>query len=309
MGTPEFAVPSFEALCDAGHSVVAAVTQADRPRGRGRTPKPPPVKEAARRRGVEVWQPLRLRDEAFLERLRAAAPDLIAVVAYGKILPPAVIELPRLGCVNVHASLLPAYRGAAPINRAVMNGERRTGVTTMLMDEGMDTGPVLLQREVDIGEEETAGELARRLAALGAKLLCETVGALASGGLKPVPQDHSRATYAPMLTREESRIDWSLPARVIADRVRGLSPRPGAFTTLGGRILKIHAGRTGGREAKGAAPGEIVAVTDDAIEVATGEGTYLITRLQAENRKCMDTSEFLRGRKVKAGERLGGPQG
>jgi len=296
MGTPRFAVPSLKALVERGFNVVWVVTQPSRPRGRGRRTSPTPVKEFALKHGLPVSEPAGVRDEGFVRWLRSLDLDLIVVVAYGKILPGEVLSVPRLGCVNLHASVLPRYRGAAPINWAIMNGDRKTGVTTMLMEEGMDTGPVLLTEEVTIGDDETAGELSERLSELGADLLVRTVRLFAEGRIEPRPQDDSIATYAPMLRKEDGRIDWKLGAIEIKNRVRGLEPWPGAYTYWKGRLLKIHSGDALETDAHGdVEPGTVVGVSKGGIMVKCGEGVFEIKELQIEGKRRMTADEFVRG--------------
>ncbi len=247
MGTPEFSVPTLEGLLASEVQLVGVFSQPDRPKGRGNQLAAPPVKEFALRHGIPVFQPVKLREPAAVEQLRQLAPDLIVVVAFGQILPKSVLEIPRYGCINVHASLLPRYRGASPIHKAIMEGETVTGVTTMLMDVGLDTGPMLVKKSTAIGPEETAGELHERLALLGREAMEETLGRLCAGTLRPEAQDDALSTYAPMLQKEDGRIDWSRPAAAIHNQVRGLDPWPGAFTYLGGELLKVcpHRCRTG----------------------------------------------------------------
>ncbi len=304
LGTGAFAVPSLEALADAGHDVAALVTQPDREKGRGRDLAPPPTKPVAERRGIAVLQPGRVREPAAVEALRALSPELQVVVAYGQILPRAVIDIPPRGTVNVHASLLPRYRGAAPIQWAIASGETETGVTTMLIDEGLDTGPTLLARTLAIGPEETAAELEPRLARLGAEVLLETVDGLASGRLTPRPQDHARATRARILTKEDGRVDWSLTSNEIANRARGFHPWPGATARLAGRELKVLRARAE-PGAGGAAPGTIVQADRDGFVVACGAGTRLrVVEVQPESRRPMAASAFAAGARLFAGARF-----
>ena len=237
LGSGAFAIPCFEELLDSGHEVAALVTQPDRQKGRGKSLAPPPLKPVAEARGVPVLQPARVRDEEAQEQLRRLAPQLQVVVAFGQILPPEVIDIAHRGTVNVHASLLPKLRGAAPIQWAIAGGETTTGVSTMLIDEGLDTGPVLLQRTLTIGPEETSADLEPRLARLGADVLAETVRGLADGLLDPTPQDHGQATLAPLLKKEDGRLDWGRSARDLDCRIRGFHPWPGTFTSHGGRML------------------------------------------------------------------------
>lgn len=303
MGTPDFAVPSLQALIDSGIEVIALVTQPDRPRGRGRKLVAPPTKLLAEARGIPVLQPEKIKTPEFLAELRSLAPDMICVTAYGKILPRAVLDLPPRGCINVHASLLPRLRGAAPINWAIIRGDTATGVTTMLMDEGMDTGGVLLRREVPIGDDDTAGSLSTRLAELGAALLIETIEALGRRDISPTPQDDSLATLAPMMKKETGRIDWSRPAGGIRSLVRGVNPWPGAFTTLGGKMLKVYSAAVCPGTAE---PGRVLRASGDELTVGTGEGALRLIELQLEGGKRLGAAEFLRGRKVAEGELLGG---
>jgi methionyl-tRNA formyltransferase len=305
LGSGSFAIPCFEALLDAGHEVPVLVTQPDREKGRGRGLAPPPLKPVAERRGVAVLQPGRVREPAAQQALRSLRPELQVVVAFGQILPRSVIDNAPLGTVNVHASLLPKLRGAAPIQWAIATGETQTGVTTMLIDEGLDTGPILLQRSTPIGPEETAGELAPRLARLGAELLVETVQGLGDRSLQPVPQDHSRSTLAPLLKKEDGRIDWAQPARRLASRARGFSPWPGAFTSHDGRQLKLLRVRPSDAPA-GAPPGTVLEVGADAVKVACGDASaLLLLEVQAESRRAMSASAWAAGARLSPGARLG----
>lgn len=301
-GTPSFAVPSLQALIDGPDVVVGVVCQPDRPSGRGQRVTAPPVKQLAQVHGISVLQPEKVRTPEFLEQLRAWTPDLGVVAAYGRILPKAVLDLPRRGCVNVHASLLPRYRGAAPIQWAILRGETETGVTIMQMNERMDEGDILLQEATAIGPEETYGELQDRLACLGATALMRTLDAMARGTLVPQPQEHARATLAPMLEKEHGRIDWSQPAVEIARRVRGFAPWPSAFTFLDGKRLKIHRARPAARKTD-APPGTVVDV-GSTIDVATGDGVLKIEVLQLEGRKPLGAAEFANSGLAKVGEKL-----
>jgi methionyl-tRNA formyltransferase len=307
MGTPDFASASLEALLRSDDSVIGVVTQPDRPKGRGQILTPSPVKLLAQREQIPLLQPLKMKDPDFLQALNVWKPDLIAVAAFGRILPPAILSLPPLGCINVHGSLLPKYRGAGPIQWAIINGERETGITTMLMDEGMDTGAMLLQEAIPIKPDDTAGSLSPRLAELGSRLLIETIIQLKAGTLVPRPQDTSQATLAPLLKKKDGAIDWTLPAAVLANRVRGLSPWPGAYTTVAGgdlwtiwRALALPGPVT-------QPPGVIVAITRESIHVATGEGILAVTELQPANSRRMAVSHYLAGHLVVVGEQLGGP--
>lgn len=302
MGTPAFAAPSLESLIKAGHEVIAAVTQPDKPSGRGQISQSCPVKQLAIKNGISVLQPAKIREEAFIESLSVLKPDFIAVVAYGKILPAAILSIPPQGCINLHASLLPAYRGAAPINWAIINGEKETGACSMLMDEGMDTGPVYFCEKTPIEPEETAEDLSRRLSLLGAGLLARTIGLILEGGVKPTAQEHEKATNAPILKKEHGRIDWNSDARKIADHVRGFYPWPGAFTAWKG-LLKVHSGRAAQEDTQGAEPGTIVE-TKDTIKVACAQGVYEIMELQPENKKRMNAADFVKGYRIQKGDRL-----
>ncbi len=302
MGTPEFAVPSLKALIESGDEVVALVAQPDKPSGRGRKLAPPPTKLLAQEHGIPVLQPSSIRTDEFLLKLKKLNPDLICVVAYGKILPKAVLDLPRFGCINVHASLLPKYRGAAPINWAIVRGEKITGVTTMLMDEAMDTGDVLLKRETVIDEEDNGETLSRKMSELGAELLIATVGLLKRGELNPRKQDDSQASYAPILKKDDGRIDWSKPALEIKNLVRGMLPWPGAFTTLSGNLLKIYSAQLS--EGMGR-PGEVIKSGPGILRVSTGSGAIDILELQVAGGKRLDSKAFLAGRKIPPGTLLG----
>jgi methionyl-tRNA formyltransferase len=305
LGSGAFAIPAFEAVLDAGHDVRALVTQPDREKGRGRALAPPPLKPVAEARGVPVLQPRRVREPGVVETLRDLAPDVQIVVAYGQILPRAVIDIPRRGTINVHASLLPLYRGAAPIQWAIVRGETETGVTTMLIDEGLDTGPTLLSSATPIGAGETAAGLEARLARLGGEVLLATLERLAAGSLEPVPQEAGRATLAPIIGKEEGRLDWGMDAVAIERRVRGFHPWPGTTTTLGGRALKVLEARLedGGAHAEA---GTIVALRPDGFVVACGNGSaLLVTRVQPESRRPMAADAFAAGARLGPGTRLG----
>ena len=305
LGSGSFAIPCLEALLDAGHEVPALVTQPDREKGRGQALAPPPTKPVAERRGVPVLQFRRVREPEAQDALRQLAPELQVVVAFGQILPRSVIDIAPRGTVNVHASLLPRLRGAAPIQWAIATGESETGVTTMLIDEGLDTGPTLVARRTPIGRDETAAELEPRLARLGAEALLETVRGLEDGTLRPVPQDHARATLAPLLKKEDGRIDWARPATQIACRARGFHPWPGAFALHEGRLLKVLRAR----EAAGhgpAEPGTVLSVGPDGIGVACGDGTrLLLLEVQPESRRAMAATAWAAGARLRPGARLG----
>jgi methionyl-tRNA formyltransferase len=305
MGTPTFAVPALEGLVKGGWPVIAVVTQPDRPRGRGRTPAPPPVKITAEGLNLPVLQPEKVRHPDFLETFRKLAPDLVIVAAFGQILPAEIIHGPKQGGINIHASLLPKYRGAAPINRAIMAGEEKTGVTIMQIEEGVDSGAILLQEETPIGPEENFGDLYDRLAIMGADLLRMALAMLLSGTLLPRPQDHSLATIAPKIGREEGRIDWSRDARQIVSLIRGLSPVPCAYTSLGGKQLQIFAAAAEPAGAVAEAPGTVIGEAAGALRVAAGNGYVLLKEVQAEGKKRMTVHDFLRGCRIAPGQILG----
>jgi len=309
LGSGAFAIPSLQALAASGHEIAAVVTQPDREKGRGRPVQPPPVKPVAQALGLRVLQPPRIRAPEPREELRALAPELQVVVAYGQILPRSVIDLAPRGTINVHASLLPRYRGAAPIHWAIMNGEAETGVTTMMIDEGLDTGPILLSRATPIGAEETTPELEARLARLGGALLVETIEGLSSGTVSPVAQDHAAATQARMLRKEDGRIDWSARSEVIWRRVRGLAPWPGTVTAFAGSDVKIlRAALVAGPPLAGSgagAPGTVIAI-DDGIVVACGGRTLLrVIEAQPASRRAMPAAAFAAGARLAPGARFG----
>lgn len=307
MGTPRFAVPSLMALIEAGYELAVVVTRPDKPRGRGLALLPSPVKEAALKRGIRVIEPRNVRDESFISELRSISPDFIVVVAYGKILPPPVLGIPSRGCINLHASILPRYRGAAPINRAIVNGDKETGVSTMLMDAGMDTGPVLLTERVAIGDDDTAEDLAQTLSTAGARLLVETIRGLAQGSIAGTPQDDKAATCAPTLKKEDGRIDWGRNASEVKNLMRGLYPWPGAYTVWKGMVLKVHSGHPAGACAGGdnTEPGAVLDATKDSIIIKCGGGAFEITELQPENRKRMGAGDFIKGYRITKGDVLG----
>lgn len=304
MGTPDFAVPSLNALFGAGHEVQAVFCQPDKPKGRGNKITPPPVKVAAAEKNVPVYQPVSLKNggEEFIEILRDLAPDCIVVAAYGKILPKAVLDIPKYGCVNVHGSLLPKYRGAGPIQWAVLNDEKTTGITTMLMGEGLDTGDMLLKCETEIGENETAAELFDRLADMGAELLLTTLEKLEKGEVTPVPQNEDEASYAPMLSKELCPIDFTKTARQVHKQICGLSDWPCATTTVEGKRLKVYRSEIVDGKSN-AVPGTIVKAKD--FTVACCDGLVRFTEIQAEGSKRMKTADYLRGKPVKEGTVLG----
>ena len=307
MGTPDFASASLEALLRSDDSVVGVVTQPDRPKGRGQILTASPVKLLAQREQIPLLQPLKMKDPQFLHALAGWKPDLIAVAAFGRILPPAILSLPPRGCINVHGSLLPKYRGAGPIQWAIINGETETGITSMLMDQGMDTGAILLQEAFSIAPDDTSGTLSSRLAEIGGRLLVETIARLKADTLVPRQQDASRATLAPMLNKEDGAIDWALPATALANRVRGLSPWPGLYIRVAGgdRWTIWRALALPGPVTK--PPGVIVAVTNEAIHVATGDGILAVMEFQPAGSRRMAVSQYLAGHSVAVGVQLGGP--
>ena len=299
MGTPEFAAPAIDSLIAAGHEIAAVFSQPDKPKGRGYAMTPPPVKVKALEHGVPVYQPTSMRDGEALKIFHAIKPDVGVVIAYGKILPQEILDSPKYGCINVHASLLPKYRGAAPIQWSVIDGEPKTGVTTMQMDAGLDTGDMLLRSETEIQPDETAGELHDRLSAMGAELIVRTLDALAKGELKPEKQDDSRSCYAKMLTKELCAVDWSRSAREIHNRIRGLSPWPVATAVLEGKKLKIHRSAVSDMEAPEAECGEIISF--DPLTVKCGSGAVELLEIQAEGKKRMFSADYLRGHKIDLG--------
>jgi methionyl-tRNA formyltransferase len=301
MGTPEFAVPSLKAIVQAGFEVAAVVTNPDEPRGRGLKVSPPAIKTAAEEIGLKVIQIASLKDESFSSTLRTIAPDLIVVVAF-RILPREIFTIPRLGTFNLHASLLPRYRGAAPINWAVVNGERETGVTTFFLDEKVDTGRIILQKRTEIGERETAGELSQRLAVIGAHAVVETLKLVESGKAEIVEQDNSLATKAPKISKEDCLIEWAKPAREVHNFVRGFSPEPGAFTFMNGKLLRIFRSVPTGAKASGKA-GE-VAVEGGRLFVCCSDENLEILELQTEGKKKLDAREFVRGARIEPRSRM-----
>lgn len=300
MGTPDFSVPVLEALVQEGHEVVQVVTQPDKPKGRGKSVLMTPVKEKALALGLPVWQPERIRRPEAVEQLKKLAPDVIVVVAFGQILSRQVLDIPRLGCVNVHASLLPKYRGAAPIQWAILDGETCTGVTTMLMDEGIDTGDMLEKLEVPIAPDETGGSLHDKLSRAGAELIRSTLRRLEAGTLVPEPQTEEGTCYARMLTKTMGDIDWNMDAAAIERLIRGLNPWPSAYTHLDGRTLKIWKAQVREGNPEGVC-GQIVETGRDSISVKTGNGVLVLQEVQLEGKKRMDAGAFLRGFPLKAG--------
>ena len=304
MGTPEFAVPSLRALLDNGYEVVGAITQPDRPAGRGHKLTPCPVKLLAQERGVPVYQFEKIKNQEGVDCLRALKPELVVTAAFGQLLSKEILEIPQYGTVNVHASLLPKYRGSAPINWCILNGEKVAGVTTMLTDIGMDTGDMLLKAQTDVGELETAGELTQRLSEIGAKLLIDTLKFYPHGGLKSVPQNEAEASYQPMLTKEMGKIDWTRSAQEISCQVRGLNPWPCAYTESGDGRLKIYLAKP--CAAEGAAEPGTVAVSSakEGLKIACGEGWLEVLEMQAPNAKRMSAKAYLQGKKIEIGTKF-----
>ncbi len=306
-GTPAFALPTLRHLiAHPDFQVEGVITQPDRPRGRGQQTASSPVKDAAIEAGISVYQPEKIKSESAHDYFKRVAPDVVVIIAYGQIIPASLIAIPRLGWINLHASLLPKYRGAAPINWAIVNGETRTGLTTMRIDAGLDTGPMLLKHETSIGPGETVPELTARLAEAGARLMAETLRKLERGEIVPAPQDNSQATLAPPLKKEDGRIDWFLPAPKIYNRIRGLQPWPGAFTKFRGATCRIW-GKPLRPVAAGGAPGIILPTQEDGLLVICGGATVLhVERIQLEGRNRITDREFMNGAKIVPGEKFGG---
>jgi len=300
MGTPTFSIPTLTSLIDSGENIVAVVTRPDAPKGRGQKVTAPDAKAEAERKGVPVLQPTDANDPGFIKTLRSLNPEIIVVAAYGKILPREIITLPVHGCINLHPSLLPKYRGPSPIQRAVLHGEKKTGVTIMRLNEGMDAGPIVLQKETAIGEDETAEELGARLSSIGAELMVEAVKAIGQGKAVYRDQNEKEASYAPFIKKGEGEIDWSQSAEEIRNRIRGLLPWPGAFTFINGKRIKIIKGKAE-KSSGDAAPGTIAGVSPEGIRIATGKGDIVILRLQEEGKKETNAKEFLLGRKISVG--------
>ena len=304
MGTPDFSVGALKALAENGYEIAGVVTQPDKPRGRGKASAMTPVKEAALELGLTVYQPSRVREQSFMDTVRALNPDVIVVSAFGQIIPKALLELPRYGCVNIHASLLPKYRGAAPIQWAVMDGEPVSGVTIMQMDEGLDTGDMLAKTEVPLEPDETGGSLFDKLSRAGAELLIRTLPALEQGTLTPEKQPlESPTAYARMIRKEDGRIDWNLEAEAIERRIRGLNPWPSAYTELTGKILKIWRAEVLPKES-GQTPGTVTEAGKGGFCVQTGKGVLRLLEVQLEGKKRMDAQAFLRGFHVAPGMKL-----
>ena len=304
MGTPDFAVGTLEELIHSRHEVAAVVTQPDKPKGRGKAMQFPPVKEVAVRENIPVYQPRRVRDPEFIKILKEIDPDVIVVVAFGQIIPQEIIDLPKYGCINVHGSILPKYRGAAPIQWAVIDGEKESGVTTMQMDAGLDTGDMLLKTIIPLEKEETGGSLFEKLSTAGAKLLIETLEKLEEGSIVPEKQGESPTPYAKMLTKEMGDLDWKKDAVLLEQLIRGLNPWPSAYTHLNGKTLKIWSAEVEERETK-EKPGPVVEVNKKELKVQTGKGILSLKEVQIEGKKRMEIDAFLRGNTVKEGIVLG----
>ena len=302
MGTPDFAAASLEALIASRHEIQAVVTQPDKPKGRKGELTPPPVKVIAKREGIKVYQPLKVRDEEFVKTLRAYNPDVMVVVAFGQIIPLSILEMPKYGCVNIHGSLLPKYRGAAPIQWAVLDGEKETGITTILMDEGIDTGDILLKKTIKIDTDETSGSLFDKLMALGAETILETLDELEKGSLTPTKQGESPTAYAKMLTKAMGLIDFTKPAKELDCFVRGMDPWPSAYTLLAGKTLKLWKVRAveGGGKA-----GSVIDIDKESFTIACGEGAIEVLEVQLEGKKRMSAGDFLKGSTLNIGQELG----
>ena len=305
MGTPDFSVGILEKLIDSGHEITLAVTQPDKPKGRGKSMQFPPVKEAALEHGIEVYQPKRVRESECIEYLKRYEADVIVVAAFGQILPKEILSLPHFCCVNVHASLLPKYRGASPIQWAVINGEKVTGVTTMRMDVGLDTGDMILKEEVTLDKEETGGSLFDRLAQTGAELCVKTLEAIEQGTATYTPQNHEEATYTTIIKKQLGKIDWTKPAVELERLIRGLNPWPSAYTSLDGKTLKIWKSSVKENGSEISKAGTVVKVDKDSFEVKTGDGILVLHEVQLEGKKRMTTDAFLRGYHLEKGMILG----
>lgn len=302
MGTPDFAAASLEALIASRHEIQAVVTQPDKPKGRKGELTPSPVKVVAEEKGIKVYQPLKVRDEEFVKTLRAYNPDVMVVVAFGQIIPLSILQMPKFGCVNIHGSLLPKYRGAAPIQWAVLDGEKETGITTILMDEGIDTGDILLKKTIKIDADETSGSLFDKLMALGAKTILETLDELEKGSLTPTKQGESPTAYAKMLTKAMGLIDFTKSAKELDCFVRGMDPWPSAYTLLSGKTLKLWKVRAveGGGKA-----GSVIEIGKESFTIACGEGAIEVLEVQLEGKKRMSAGDFLKGSTLNIGQELG----
>jgi methionyl-tRNA formyltransferase len=305
MGTPDFAVATLKALISHGRDVLAVVTQPDRPKGRGKKLAAPPVKQLALEHGIEVLQPEKASDDSFCAQIRAREPDLIVVVAFGQILKKKLLDIPRWGVINVHASLLPNLRGAAPIQWAILNDEAKTGLTVMHMDEGMDTGPIISQEEIPVLKDETAGNLHDRLAAMAGDLMAKSLDRMAGSTVKTTPQDHAKATYAPKITKDLSLVDWKEDGAKVSARIRGMDPKPGAYTIWEGQEIKLFASTVIDRNREEGSPGQVLGLREGCLAVGTGRGTVGIRELQYPGRNRLPAKEFLRGFSLPEGVVLG----
>lgn len=304
MGTPDFAVDTLEAVIKAGHELVGVVTQPDKVKGRGGKISFPPIKEAALKHDLDIYQPVKVRDDSFIEKVRALEPEVIVVAAFGQLLPKTLLDIPPFGCINVHASLLPKYRGAAPIQAAILNGEEETGITIMYMDVKLDTGDIILQERIPIAKDETGGSLHEKLAKLGAKLLVETLEKLEDGSAPRIPQDDTLATHVRMLDKEMGNIDFNQPAINIERMIRGLNPWPSAYTKLDGKTLKLWRANVVEFQGEGR-PGQIVEVNKNSFTIMTGKDALEIHELQLEGKKRLSCDAFLRGYPIKTGIIMG----
>jgi methionyl-tRNA formyltransferase len=305
MGTPDFAVPTLKALIRHGHHVLAVVTQPDRPKGRGKKLTAPPVKALALEHRIEVLQPEKASEESFCDRIRAKEPDLIIVVAFGQILKRKLLDIPRWGVINVHASLLPNLRGAAPIQWTILNDESKTGLTVMQMDEGMDTGPILFQEEIPVAEDETAGHLHDRLAVMAGDLMARSLECMSGNIVTATLQDHSKATYAPKIAKELSLVDWKEEAAKVSARIRGMDPKPGAYTLWEGHEIKVFGSMVIDRNREGISPGQVLGLKEEELVVGTGRGTVGVRELQYPGKNRLLAKEFLRGFSIPGGTVLG----
>ncbi|GAA0707914.1 methionyl-tRNA formyltransferase [Paraclostridium ghonii] len=304
MGTPEFAVPCLQKIIDEGHEVVSVVTQPDKPKGRGKKLAMPPVKELALKYDIPVYQPLKAREESFVETLKEINPELIVVVAFGQILPKSILDIPKYGCVNVHASLLPRYRGAAPLNWVIINGEEKTGVTTMYMDEGLDTGDMILKSEIPLDDEITAGELHDKMMIDGAQVLKETIDLISKGQASREKQNNEDTCYSPIMNKSLGNIDWNKSAKDIHNLIRGINPWPSAYTTYEAQTMKIWKTKVINKNSD-KKPGTILSVDKEGIEVSTGEGSIQIKEIQMSGKKRMEVHEYIKGNNINTDVILG----
>lgn len=305
MGTPDFAVPSLKTLVKKGYGISCVVTQPDRPKGRKQVNTPPPVKVAAEQLGLPVWQPENIRSPECVKKLQSLKPDVIVTAAFGQILPRPILETPPHGCINVHASLLPKYRGGAPIHWAIMNGEKETGITLMYMVEALDAGDILVQRRVAIARDDTVGSLHDKLSHVGASLLCSALPAIVNGEITPVPQNEKEATFAPNIRREDEKMDWTRSAEALYNQVRGLNPWPVAYTVWESKPLKVSWAEIFSEEASSKPPGTVTRVEEDGFVVACGRGQLKVKEVQPAGKRRMGAAAFLRGANLKIGSRLG----